>query len=108
MGTDMRAYFGEVSNFVEDVRRRASGIKVTPPSTSPLLPQQVEMPCIRPKRKDNDTERSPLASGSDDLDFDFDFADVVEVPAGPTDGRYQSARQGAMHAAANGGRDNAR
>jgi len=104
--TDMRAYFGEVSNFLQDVKRRAQGIEVNPPAEGAKIPKKVSRskPSVvvaemsQPgQRSGASAERRPEAEASGATPSlllptgDFIGA-VTEVKAGPEDGRYQAIR----------------
>ncbi|CAE8594981.1 unnamed protein product, partial [Polarella glacialis] len=83
--TDMRAYFGEISSFLHDVKRIASGIQVEPPSNE--KPQQVQMVV-----KTSTAAPEVFAEGTR-IGNDF-LGSHPEPKAGPEDGRYEQLRKG--------------
>lgn len=100
--TDMRGYFGEVSNFLRDLRQRAEGIPVEPPSRS--RPQQATAPqaevvartgTISPAAQS--TNANPVAAPGQVGAGDF-LGHVPEPRSGPEDGRYDALRRGDLRA----------
>jgi len=85
--TDMRAYFGEISSFLHDVKKIASGQKVSPPVHE--KPQQVQM-ALKPSKVPEDEAEGKDSQG--------DFIGSVQEPkAGPEDGRYEELRKGNVY-----------
>jgi len=88
--TDMRMYFGEISNFLQDLKKLAAGLPVEPPLTE--RPQQVEMGSkSAPASMDGRGGGVPGMTGN--LGGEFIGA-APEPKAGPEDGRYEQLRQG--------------
>lgn len=90
--TDMRAYFGEISSFLHDIKRIAAGAKVEPPSNE--KPQQVQMVLKEaPAVGQTSAEAYPHSIAEDGCDSDF-IGSAPEPKAGPEDGRYEQLRKG--------------
>jgi len=86
--TDMRAYFGEVASFLQDVRKIAEGNKVDPPTQSFEKPSQVQM-ILKP------TESEPRQVEMAEMsDFLTSGPENQPVKVGPEDGRYEEFRKG--------------
>ncbi|CAJ1353006.1 unnamed protein product, partial [Effrenium voratum] len=82
--TDMRAYFSEVSSFLQDVRRIAEGQKVEPPSFD--KPSQVRMVVKPAEAEPRQVEMAEVAR--------LEGEEQPEVKVGPEDGRYEQLRKG--------------
>eukprot|EP00440_Ansanella_granifera_P028567 gb/GFBE01031037.1/.p1 GENE.gb/GFBE01031037.1/~~gb/GFBE01031037.1/.p1 ORF type:complete len:433 (+),score=62.79 gb/GFBE01031037.1/:1-1299(+) len=93
--TDMRAYFGEISSFLHDVKKIAGGQKVDPPSFE--KPQQVQMALKSQPQAESKQSRLDLevdeAMNAAGLDF---IGSAPEPKVGPEDGRYEQLRQGQL------------
>lgn len=90
----MRMYFGEISNFLHDLRKLAAGLPVEPPITE--RPQQVEMASkAMPTSMDMMTGGPGRVAvpGMTGNASDF-IGSAPEPKAGPEDGRYEQMRQG--------------
>eukprot|EP00930_Biecheleria_cincta_P021504 TRINITY_DN15924_c0_g1_i1.p1 TRINITY_DN15924_c0_g1~~TRINITY_DN15924_c0_g1_i1.p1 ORF type:complete len:441 (+),score=73.75 TRINITY_DN15924_c0_g1_i1:76-1398(+) len=96
--TDMRAYFGELSSFLYDVKRIAQGQRVEPPS--PEKPQQVQMIVKTVVREPQEASKDAALEVNGQPEYpqsgkgdDF-IGHVAEPKAGPEDGRYEQLRKG--------------
>eukprot|EP00441_Pelagodinium_beii_P045708 CAMPEP_0197624428 /NCGR_PEP_ID=MMETSP1338-20131121/4070_1 /TAXON_ID=43686 ORGANISM="Pelagodinium beii, Strain RCC1491" /NCGR_SAMPLE_ID=MMETSP1338 /ASSEMBLY_ACC=CAM_ASM_000754 /LENGTH=360 /DNA_ID=CAMNT_0043194565 /DNA_START=236 /DNA_END=1318 /DNA_ORIENTATION=+ len=89
--TDMRAYFGEISSFLHDVKKIASGQKVSPPVHE--KPQQVQMVLKSPSPAKAPEEGEEGKQAFPDSQGDF-IGSAQEPKAGPEDGRYEELRKG--------------
>jgi len=91
--TDMQMYFGEVSSFLDDLKKIANGSKVEPPN--PDRPWQVVMGPPTPAGQNNVAEE---LGGQNDGRAQFDAGDFIgavpEPQVGPEDGRYEQLRRG--------------
>jgi len=90
--TDMRMYFGEVSGFLNDLKRIAMGDKVDPNNDRPrqveMGPSRVLPNRVAEAKTSSSEEEAPTADVGD-------FIGVIAEPkVGPEDGRYQQFRQG--------------
>jgi len=86
--TDMRAYFGEVAHFLQDVRAIAEGNKVEPPTQSFEKPPQVQM-VVK-----SSSETEPRQVEMAETSTSAENQNPCPVKVGPEDGRYEEIRKG--------------
>merc|ERR1712039_610753 len=91
--TDMRAYFTEISNFLGDVKKIASGLKVEPPAV--VRPPQVEMfPTVQNNIQVEMTPKGAQGAQGNGIPPGEFLVTIAEPKVGPEDGRYDQFRKG--------------